>query len=226
MATYDLEQQEQIDQFKHFWTTYGNLITWTLVLVVGAYAAWTGYNYWQNERGAKAAVLFEELDRAVVRGEVDKVNRVFTDMKDNFGGATYTEHGALLAAQFQVGKGKADEARASLQWLVEHGKNPNLVVIARLRLSGILLDQKKFDEALKLIDTDVPAEYKGLALDRKGDIAYAQGKTSEALSAYQEAYKAMDPAVEYRRFIEGKMTALGAAPAVSTLSPAAAQAAQ
>jgi predicted negative regulator of RcsB-dependent stress response len=226
MATYDLEQQEQIDQFKHFWTTYGNLITWALVLVVGAYAAWTGYNYWQNERGAKAAVLFEELDRAVIRGEADKVNRVFTDMKDNFGGATYTEHGALLAAQFQSAKGKPDEARASLQWLVEHGKNKNLTVIARLRLAGILLDQKKFDEALKQIDTDVPDEYKGLASDRKGDILYAQGKKPEALAAYQEAYKAMDPAVEYRRFIEGKMTALGAAPAVSTLSPAAAQAAQ
>lgn len=223
MATYDLEQQEQIDQFKHFWNTYGNLITWALVLVVGAYAAWTGYTYWQNERGAKAAVLFEELDRAVIRAETDKVNRVFTDMKDNFGGTTYAEHGALLTAQFQAAKGKADEARASLQWLVEHGKNKNLVVIARLRLAGILLDQKKYDEALKQIDADVPDEYKALAADRKGDILFAQGKKPEALAAYQEAYKLMDPAVDYRRFIEGKLTALGEAPAAGTLSPAVTQ---
>ena len=32
MATYDLEQQEQLDQVKHFWKQYGNLITWVLVL--------------------------------------------------------------------------------------------------------------------------------------------------------------------------------------------------
>ncbi len=218
MATYDLDQQEQIDQFKHFWKTYGNLITWTLVLVVGAYAAWTGYTWWQNDRGTKAAVLFEELDRAVVRGEADKVSRVFSDLKDNFGGATYTEHGALLAAQFLNTKGKPDEARAALQWLVEQGKNPNLVVIARLRLSGMLLDQKKYDEALKLVDASTADEYKALVADRKGDILYAQGKKAEAVKLYQTAYDAMDPTVDYRRFIEGKLTALGAAPAVSTLA--------
>ena len=36
MATYDNEQQEQLEQFKHFWKQYGNLITWVLVLVLGA----------------------------------------------------------------------------------------------------------------------------------------------------------------------------------------------
>jgi predicted negative regulator of RcsB-dependent stress response len=226
MATYDLEQQEQIDQFKHFWQTYGNLITWTLVLAVGAYASWMGYTWWQNDRGAKSAVLYEELDRAVIRGEGDKVNRVFSDLKDNYGGATYTEHGALLAAQFQAAKGKSDEARASLQWLIEHGKNPDLVIIARLRQAGILLDQKKYDEALKQLDVDIPEAYKALASDRKGDILYAQGKKPEALKLYQAAYDAMDPAIDYRRFIEGKLTALGAPPAVSSLtSPAAAAAA-
>jgi predicted negative regulator of RcsB-dependent stress response len=218
MATYDLEQQEQLDQFKHFWQTYGNLITWTLVLAVGAYGAWMGHTWWQNDRSTKAAVMFEELDRAVIRGEADKVNRVFSDLKDNFSGATYTEHGALLAAQFQASKGKPDEARAALQWLIEHGKNPDLVVIARLRQAGILLDQKKYDEALKQIDADIPEEYKALAADRKGDILYAQGKKPEALKSYQTAYEAMDPAIDYRRFIEGKLTALGAPPAVSTLS--------
>lgn len=219
MATYDLDQQEQLDQFKHFWKTYGNLITWTLVLVVGAYAAWTGYLYWQNDRAVKASVLFEELDRAVIQGESDKVARVFSDLKERYSGATYTEQGALLAAQSQLTKNKVDDARASLQWLVENGKNKDLVVIARLRLAGVLLDLKKFDDALKQIDGDIPDEYKPLANDRRGDILNAQGKKAEALTAYQAAYKDMEPTVEYRRFIEGKLTALGAPPAVSSFLP-------
>jgi predicted negative regulator of RcsB-dependent stress response len=222
MATYNLEQQEQIDQFKHFWKTYGNLITWTLVLCVGAYAAWTGYLYWQNDRAAKAAVLFEELDRAAIKGDVDKVTRVFSDLKDNYAGATFTEQGALLAAQVQQAKGKADDARASLQWLADKGKNENLAAIARLRLAGSLLDLKKYDEALKQLDAKIPEEYKALVADRRGDILQAQGKKDEAVKAYQAAYDSMDPAVEYRRFIEGKLTALGAPPAVSSFVPAAA----
>lgn len=222
MATYNLEQQEQLDQFKHFWKTYGNLITWTLVLCVGAYAAWTGYLYWQNDRAVKAAVLFEELDRAAIKGDVDKTTRVFSDLKDNYAGATFTEQGALLAAQVQLAKGKSDDARASLQWLADKGKNENLAAIARLRLAGVLMDLKKYDDALKQLDGSIPEEYKALVADRRGDILQAQGKKDEAVKAYQSAYQDMDPAVEYRRFIEGKLTALGAPPAVSSFVPAAA----
>ena len=222
MATYNLEQQEQLDQFKHFWKTYGNLITWTLVLCVGAYAAWTGYLYWQNDRATKAAVLFEELDRAAIKGDVDKTTRVFSDLKDNYAGATFTEQGALLAAQVQLAKGKSDDARASLQWLADKGKNENLAAIARLRLAGVLMDLKKYDDALKQLDGSIPEEYKALVADRRGDILQAQGKKDEAIKAYQSAYQDMDPSVEYRRFIEGKLTALGTPPAVSSFVPAAA----
>lgn len=213
MATYDLEQQEQLDQFKHFWKTYGNLISWVLAAAVAAYAGWTGYQYWQTDRAAKAAGMYEELDRAAVQGDADKVQRVFADLKGQYGGTTLSEQGALLAAQVLVEKGKTDEGRAALQWLVESGKNPNLVAVARLRLAGVLLDQKKYDEAITVVAAKVPEEFNALVSDRRGDILQAQGKKDEALKAYQEAYKAMDAKVEYRRFIEGKLTALGEPPA-------------
>ena len=34
-AHLDLEEQEQLDELKHFWKTYGNLITWALIVVLG-----------------------------------------------------------------------------------------------------------------------------------------------------------------------------------------------
>ena len=34
----DLEEQEQLDQLKHFWKQYGNLIAWALILVLGVFA--------------------------------------------------------------------------------------------------------------------------------------------------------------------------------------------
>ena len=40
----------------------------------------------------------------------------------------------------------------------------------------------------------------------------AQGKKDEARAAYQAAYKALEPTVDYRRLIDAKLTALGAAP--------------
>jgi len=35
----DLEEQEQLDQLKHFWSQYGNLITWLLIVVLGSVEA-------------------------------------------------------------------------------------------------------------------------------------------------------------------------------------------
>ena len=56
-------------------------------------------------------------------------------------------------------------------------------------------------------------EFEALVADRRGDVLLAQGKTDEAKAAYQQAWKAMDEKVDYRRLVEAKLTALGAAPA-------------
>jgi predicted negative regulator of RcsB-dependent stress response len=220
MATYDLEQQEQLDQFKHFWKQYGNLITWVLVLALGGYAAWTGYQYWQQQRATGAGGLYEELDRAAQMGDVTKVNQAFGDLKSKYAGTTFADQGALLAARAGVEKQKPDQAKAALQWLVENGKNKDLVAVGRLRLAGMQMDAKQFDEALKTLSVDLPPEFAPLAQDRTGDIYMAQGKKDEATKAYQAAWKGLDAAVEYRRFVEGKLTALGLPPAPPAPTPA------
>lgn len=218
MATYDLEQQEQLDQVKHLWAKYGNLVTWTLILCLGAYAGWMGYQYWQNDRALKAGGLYEALDAASLGGDLTKTTQAFNDLKDNYAGTTFAEQGALLAAKVQATKGKEDQARATLAWEVEHGKNANLVAIARLRLAGLLLDAKQYDAALTQLNAELPAEFKSLADDRRGDILIAQGKKADAVKSYEQAWTAMDSKVDYRRFIEGKLVALGHAPAASAAS--------
>lgn len=212
MATYDLEQQEQLDQVKHLWKQYGNLITWVLVLALGGYAAWTGYLYWQQKLSVGAGSLYEELDRAASTGEVDKAAKVFADLKDSYAGTTFAEQGALLVAKVEVSRQKPELARASLQWLVDSGKNKDLVAIGRLRLAGLMLDAKQHDEALKVLSAEMPKAYAALIADRRGDILFAQGKKEEAVKAYQEAWKALPATVDYRRFVEGKLTAAGQAP--------------
>ena len=53
----DLEEQEQLDQVKAFWQQYGNLVTWLLVIALGAYAAWNGWNWYQRDQATKAGAL-------------------------------------------------------------------------------------------------------------------------------------------------------------------------
>jgi predicted negative regulator of RcsB-dependent stress response len=213
MATQlDLQEQEQLDALKAFWNKQGNLITWVLILVLGGFAAWNGWQYWQREQAQKAGALFEELDRAALAGDAEKVTRVFADLKERNPGTAYAQQGGLLAARVQVAKGQIDAAKASLNWVAENAMEDEARQIARLRLAGVQADAKQYPEALKTLDAVKGDGFDALAADRRGDVLMAQGKKAEALVAYQAAWKTMGEKVEYRRLIEAKLTALGASP--------------
>ena len=223
MATHlDLQEQEQLDQLKSFWNQYGSLITWTVTLALAGFAAWNGWQWWQREQGAKAAALYDELDRIAASGDAEKTGRAFGDLKERFPRTLQTQQAALLAAKVQAEKGQVDAALGTLAWLADNAGEDELRIVARLRAAGLLLDQKKYDEANKQLDAAQQGkvrEFDALIADRRGDILAAQGKSAEAVAAYQAAYKAMDAKVEYRNLIDAKLTALGAAPASSGVQP-------
>lgn len=211
--TLDLQEQEQLDELKAFWKQWGNLITWVLTACLLAFASWNAWGWYQRDQAAKAAAMFDELDRAAVAGDADKVGRVFNDMKDRFARTALTQQGGLMAARLQYDKGQADAAKASLAWLADNAVEDEYRTIARLRLAGVLLDAKDYDGALKALDAAQAKEFAGLVADRRGDVLLAQGKQDDARTAYQAAYKALDDKVDYRRLIEAKLTALAAPPA-------------
>ena len=213
MATHlDLEEQEQLDQLKSFWKQYGNLITWVLIALLATYAAWNVWNWWQRDQAVKAGVMYDELDRAAQAGDVAKAAGIFNDMKERFPRTAFTQQGGLLAAKVQFDKGQADAAAASLGWVGANALEDEYKTVAHLRLAGLLLDQKKYDEALKQLDAATAKEFVALVADRRGDVLLAQGKPEDAKAAYTAAWKAMDAKVDYRRLIDAKLTALGAAP--------------
>jgi predicted negative regulator of RcsB-dependent stress response len=208
----DLEEQEQLAEFKHFWKQYGNLITWSLIAVLSAFAAWNGYQYWQRSQAAKAAVIYEEFELSLQAGDLAKVDRTLADMKDRFSRTTYAQQAGLLAAKARYDKGDVDAARAALSWVAENSSDEGYQAIAKLRLAGLLLDKKVYDEALQQVSGNFPKDFAALAADRRGDILAAQGKQSEAKAEYEKAYNGLEARDEYRRLVEVKLNALGVDP--------------
>ena len=210
MATHlDLEEQEQLDQLKHFWAQYGNLITWTLVAVLGAFAAWNGWNYWQAKKSLEAAVLYEDLERGAAAKDVARVERTLADLQDRYARTTQAQQGALLAARAMHDNQRNEAAEKALRWVVDQGGDPAYQALARLRLAALALERKAPDEALKLLEAKLPPEFEGLAADRRGDVLIAQGKRDDAKAQYQAAWKALAAEVEYRRLVEAKLAGLG-----------------
>jgi predicted negative regulator of RcsB-dependent stress response len=209
MAHFDLEEQEQLDELKHFWKQYGNLITWVLIVVLGAYAAFNGWQYWQRRQALEASALYDEVERAAAAGDTGRVQQAFGDIHEKFGRTTYAQQAGLLAAKVLAEKGKADAAKAALQWVADDGKDEGYQAVARLRLAGLLADGKAYDEALKVLAGSLPPQFEGLAADRRGDIYKLQGKRDEAKAEYTKAWHALGADSEYRALVEVKLTALG-----------------
>ena len=208
----DLEEQEQLAELKHFWKQHGNLITWVLIAVFGTVAAWNGYQYWQGRQSSQASVMYDEVDRAVMSGDIARIERSLADMKDKFGSTVYAEQAGLLAAKAYYEKGNLDAAKATLTWVAEKAGDVGYQSIAKLRLAGILLETKAYDDALKALSGSFSKDFAPLASDRRGDILLLQGKKVEARAEYEKAYKGLDERTEYRRLVEVKLNSLGVDP--------------
>ena len=213
----DLEEQEQLDQLKHFWNTWGTLISSVLILVAGALAAWNGYQYWQNRQAVQAAALFDAVDAAARSADSVRMEQAFSDIKLKYAGTAQAGQAGLTLAKAQLDGGNSDAAKQTLAWVAEKSSDDGLKALAKLRLSSVLLDQKNYDEALALVSSGFPPEFEAVYADRKGDIFVLQDKRAEAIAEYTRAYKAFEEGVEYRRLVEIKLNALGVAPQGSTV---------
>jgi len=214
MAThYDLEEQEQIAQLKHFWARYGNAITWLLIVVLGAYAAWNGWQFWQRRQALQATVLYDTLSQAVQAKDTDKVSRVWTDLQQDLGKTAQAQQAGLLVARVMHEAGQTDAARQALKLVLERSQDEGLQAVARLRLAALELATGQAEAALSWLDTAWTGDFLALAEDRRGDAWQAQGKFDEARVAYRKAWEATDETVPYRRILEAKLHALGVNPA-------------
>jgi len=205
----DLEEQEQLDQIKHFWKQHGNLILGAMILVLGALAVWTGYQYWQRGQSEQSAAMYDEFHRLAQSGDVDKADRAFNDMKSRFSSATYTDQAGLSLAKMSNDAGKPEVAKLTLRWVMENASDKGYAAVARLRLSGILIEARAYDDALSVLADDVPDEFKALVADRKADIYVLMGKKTEAKVEYEKSFKLMNEQTEYRRLVEVKLNAMG-----------------
>lgn len=206
----DLEEQEQLAQLKHYWQQYGNPISWALIIVLGVFASWNLYHYWQRNQAAAAAALFDEVERVVQSSDTAKMERVFNDMKEKFGRTTYAQQAGLLVAKQLYRAGKVDAAKTTLSWVVEHASDEGYQAVAKLRLAAVLTDSKALDAATQQLSGSFPASFEALVADRKGDILALQNKRSQAIAEYQKAYGKFADGTQYRRLVEIKLNSLGA----------------
>jgi len=187
MAAYDLEEQEQIDNLKAWWHQHGGKVAGIMMAVAIGLASWQGWNWYENQQSAKAGMLFSKLNQSLMENQPQQVRALAGELMENYGGTNYAVLGALLAARSSFDANDLKTARAQLSWAIERGE-PEVQDIARLRLAGIMLDEKEYDEALQTLTRKPVETFAPAYVELKADVLLAQGKREESHAAYREAF--------------------------------------
>lgn len=209
---YDLEEQETLDALKAWWERWGTLIVTLVVVAAVAVAGWRGWQWYQTSQANQAMGYFEALESAAREESPDSIPRIraaSTTLRADFPKSAYTVRAALVAASALQARNDLDGAIDQLQWLVSTDADPAFTPLARLRLAGIYLEQKRYDDALALLKNP-PAAFAGLYADRTGDIQAAMGKLEEARKSWENAVQLLtgDPV---QQVVQLKLDALGGA---------------
>lgn len=216
----DLQEQEQLEQIKHFWSKWGGLISTLLIIILGGITAWNGYQYWQNRQSTQAAVLFDTLESAIQSGDVARIDLAFADLQQKYSATTLAAQAGLLVGKTRIDRADIEGAKKSLQWVADSAADEGLKALARLRLAAVLMNEKLFDQALVQLSASFPPDFDAVIADRKGDIYVLQEKTKEAIEQYTIAYQTLNDSLDYRRLVEVKLNALGVNPEPLTKSSA------
>lgn len=209
MATYNHEDQDRVDGLKTWWSKYGTAITIVLTVMVVTVGAMKVWKYYQQQQAQQAADLYTLLKQVQSSNDSEKINDAAQLLTQGYSSSGYAPRAALIAAQADVYAENNKRAIQNLQWILDHAKETEMHDLARLRMSGILLDEGKYDEALRLLDVGHGEAFAGLYLDRKGDIQVAAQKISEARLSYQAAIDKLNKSNNYYNIVQMKLDGLG-----------------
>lgn len=206
---YDLEEQEQIDELKAWWKQYGRMVIAVLVAAAVGAAGTATWQWHKRTQSEQASQVYGTFEKAVKANDLKQIRELSGALMEKYAGTAYGAMAALAAAKANYEAGDAKGAAAQLQWAVDNAHDEDMVATARLRLAGVLLDEKKYPEALKLLDAAHPEPFVGLFADLKGDIHVAEGKMAEAKAAYKQALEKLPADGSYRSVVQVKLDGLG-----------------
>jgi predicted negative regulator of RcsB-dependent stress response len=196
MATFDLEEQEQLSELKTWWKMHGNLVVGLLCAAALAMVAYRGWSWYQRDQALHASAVYANLQQAAAAGDARAARVAAGELIEKYASSAYAGLGALVSARIQYETGDTKTARAQLAWAAEHAADPELRDLARLRLALVASDEGAHDEALKQLAAEPVVALAGRYAEARGDVLVAQQKPAEAIAAYRAALQKIDDAVK------------------------------
>src|SRR5260370_2470695 len=206
----DLEEQEQVAELKAWWTQHGNRVLAVVIAAAVAVVGWQGWRWYEHGQAAQASVLYDTLAKAAQAGDAKALRDAAGTLVESYPRTLYASMGELLAARFYFERNDLKSAKAQLQWVIDHARQEDFRDLARLRYAAVLLDEKAYDEALKLLDEKHAAAYDAQYSAAKGDVLLAKNQSEQARAPYLIALdQAGSGNTAFRDSVRMRLEALG-----------------
>lgn len=187
MNEYETEEQ-QIEALKKWWKENGtSLIVGLFVGVTGLFG-WRYYVDQNNVNSILASDLYMQVLQGANSGSIDeKTIDMHNQLINAYSDTPYASLASLALAKTEYDKDNADGAVAQLELAVKHANDDVIIQIANLRLVRVYIEQKKYDEAMAILNMKHAAAYDAQYEELKGDVYNAQGDLVQARLAYDKA---------------------------------------
>jgi predicted negative regulator of RcsB-dependent stress response len=212
-----LSEREQAEQLRHWLRENWIWLVAGVALTVGGYY---GYTWWQSRQASRSAAAgerFAAMLDAIAGGKREEGVRIAGELGGEYADTPYADQATLLLARLDVDSGDLAAAESKLARVAAESEDPDLRIVARLRLARVQLAAGRYEDALKSLDAVATPSVDARVLQLRGDVRLAQGDQAAALAEWRKAEAAIqaDPATAAlvdAELLRLKIDELGAAP--------------
>jgi predicted negative regulator of RcsB-dependent stress response len=207
-----LSDKEQVERLRQWWRENGWFLIGGVAIGLLALYGYRQYFAYQDRQAEAAGALYASVKQATDDSDTTAAETALAQLRSEFPDHAYTHQAALLVASSEI-VANPDGAVDKLRFTMEQSSDPELAMIARLRLARVLAYREQYQDALALLNVAEPGQFAGRIAEIKGDIHVALGDSNAARTAYLEAMITPGAELLDRNFLQMKLADLpGAAP--------------
>jgi predicted negative regulator of RcsB-dependent stress response len=182
-----LSEREQAEQLKQWLRENWIWLVAGVALTLGGYY---GLRWWESReasRSIEAGERFSAMLDAIGSGKREEGVSIAAEVTGKYADTPYADQATLVLARLDVDSGNLASAGTRLEMVAQDSKDPDLRVVARLRLARVQLAEGRYDDALKSLDAVATPSVDPRVLELRGDVKLAQGDKAAALDNWRKA---------------------------------------
>jgi predicted negative regulator of RcsB-dependent stress response len=188
-------EEEQIAQFKDWWSRNGKPLLVGGVLAIAIVFGWQTWQKQQANRGELLSATYQQLLDAAFSPDgtnAGEMLKLLEELESISPEHAYAQYARLLVARVAVLENRLDDAAAMLQPVVDKPANAVLGELSHQRLARVLAASGKPDQALSLLDGKGLPAYSSARDELRGDVLVQLGRLDEARQSYRSAREGLD----------------------------------